>query len=135
MWYCGFYTSNNTCGEKDFLALFFWALAPATFALFMMGQKRIFAAAGAVGYVILVCVLIVPDRPKFSRNLINFILFHVGMSSIYESVCEADLEHDSHPMVLVCAREESTENVLDARTAQSAIQGDSESSDSGKAIC
>lgn len=42
--------------------------------LFALGHKRLYYFLGTIGYLILVAVLILPDKPKYIRNLINILL-------------------------------------------------------------
>ncbi len=48
-------------------------------ALLCLGLERSLAAAGAIGYIIITAVLILPRKQTFVRNLINFIVFQIAM--------------------------------------------------------
>ncbi|GAA6001123.1 uncharacterized protein JCM10292_006385 [Rhodotorula paludigena] len=72
---CHFYRSNPNCGGKDFMATFYYVTALPTVALFAMGQKRLFAVIFDVIWLVIVAVLILPDRPAYVRNVVNILLF------------------------------------------------------------
>jgi hypothetical protein len=76
---CGFYTTHNDCRARNFVTLFYYALGFPTFGLFMLQASRLSHAVGATGWLILCAVFIIPDRRKFLRNAINFILFHCAI--------------------------------------------------------
>ena len=48
-------------------------------ALFMMQQRRFPALVGALFYVISVAALVVPDRTRFVRQLVNIIVFQLAI--------------------------------------------------------
>jgi osomolarity two-component system sensor histidine kinase SLN1 len=62
VWHCGLYKANSTCGDRMFTTLFYYALGFPVFALFMLQASRLAETAGAVTWIILAAVLIVPDR-------------------------------------------------------------------------
>ncbi|EPQ56119.1 hypothetical protein GLOTRDRAFT_74634 [Gloeophyllum trabeum ATCC 11539] len=80
MYACGFYTnevkhSYFTCGNKDFLGTFYWTAGLATISLFGLKQHRLPHMIGAAVFFILACVLILPDRHTWTRNLINHFVY------------------------------------------------------------
>ncbi|GAA5885713.1 hypothetical protein JCM6882_007538 [Rhodosporidiobolus microsporus] len=75
MWECGFYSRNSMCGGKDFMATFFYVTVGPVVALFAMGLKRILALLYFVTWIILVGIVILPDRPSWVRNVVNLIVF------------------------------------------------------------
>ncbi|KAJ7781948.1 histidine kinase [Mycena maculata] len=77
---CGFYSSNHihrpfTCGSKDFLSTFYYTSALQAVALFGTSLKRLPATIGALAFLILSCVTIIPMKPDYARNVINFVIF------------------------------------------------------------
>ncbi|KAJ7066462.1 histidine kinase [Mycena amicta] len=81
---CGFYIRGSsigaderifTCGSKDFLSTFYYTSALQVVALFGTSLKRLPATLGAVAFLILMCVTIVPMRHDYVRNVINFVIF------------------------------------------------------------
>ncbi|KAF7356453.1 hypothetical protein MVEN_00978400 [Mycena venus] len=78
---CGFYSSyphNHhlfTCGSKDFLATFYYTSALQAVALFGTSLKRLPATIGALAFLILSCVTIVPIRNDYVHNVFNFVIF------------------------------------------------------------
>ncbi|KZO92222.1 hypothetical protein CALVIDRAFT_487979, partial [Calocera viscosa TUFC12733] len=85
MWACGYYTSTDhpLCGNKDFLSTFYFATALPVLALFALGQHRFWAALGAVAYFILMCILILPERSSWVRNVVNFIVFQAFLLYVH----------------------------------------------------
>ncbi|GAA5849688.1 hypothetical protein JCM8547_000535 [Rhodosporidiobolus lusitaniae] len=75
MYNCGYYTNNAHCGNKDYMATFYYAMSGPVIGLFALGMKRIFHVLYCLSWLILVCVTIVPQRPAFVRNVVNLILF------------------------------------------------------------
>ncbi|KAJ6518948.1 histidine kinase [Mycena sanguinolenta] len=79
---CGFYSTSShpthnlfTCGTKDFLATFYYTSALQAVALFGMSLKRLPATIGALAFLILSCVTIVPQRNDYVHNVFNFVIF------------------------------------------------------------
>ncbi|KAJ7491994.1 hypothetical protein FB451DRAFT_1216560 [Mycena latifolia] len=75
---CGFYAPKDrhfTCGQKDFLATFYYTSALQAVALFGTSLKRLPATIGAVGFLILSCATIVSVRHTYVWNVINFVIF------------------------------------------------------------
>ncbi|EIW58488.1 uncharacterized protein TRAVEDRAFT_124042 [Trametes versicolor FP-101664 SS1] len=75
---CGQYNparSRFTCNGKDYLTMFYYTSALQTIALFGLKLHRFPAMLGALVFFILSCVLIVPDKKFFVRNLANFLFF------------------------------------------------------------
>ncbi|KAJ7255454.1 hypothetical protein B0H12DRAFT_533227 [Mycena haematopus] len=79
---CGFYSKSSpnrhdlfTCGTKDFLATFYYTSALQAVALFGTSLKRLPATIGALAFLILSCVTIVPQRNDYVHNLFNFVIF------------------------------------------------------------
>ncbi|KAH7335379.1 hypothetical protein B0J17DRAFT_669914 [Rhizoctonia solani] len=76
---CGFYGQHSywSCGNRDFMAIFYFAIGLPVLALFGMHQHRLPATLAAVIILVLMGVLIIPWRTSWSRNLINFVIFQV----------------------------------------------------------
>ncbi|CAE6370982.1 unnamed protein product [Rhizoctonia solani] len=76
---CGFYGQPSywSCGNRDFLGLFYFTTGLPVMALFGMHQHRLPAALAASIIAILMGVLVIPWRTSWSRNLINFIIYQV----------------------------------------------------------
>ncbi|CAE6406227.1 unnamed protein product [Rhizoctonia solani] len=76
---CGFYGQHSywSCGNRDFMAIFYFAIGLPVLALFGMHQHRLPATLAAVVIVVLMGALIIPWRTSWSRNLINFVIFQV----------------------------------------------------------
>ncbi|KAG9095756.1 hypothetical protein FS749_009820 [Ceratobasidium sp. UAMH 11750] len=74
---CGFYGQHSywSCGTRDFLGLFYYSAGFPVLALFGMHQHRFPALVSAVCFAIIMGVLVLPWRPTWARNLINFIVF------------------------------------------------------------
>ncbi|KAI0073055.1 hypothetical protein K474DRAFT_1700572 [Panus rudis PR-1116 ss-1] len=74
---CGRYggVSHWDCGSKDFLLLFFYTSALQTIAIFGLKLHRFPAMVGAIIWLVLACVFIVPNRTGWVRNVINFVFF------------------------------------------------------------
>ncbi|KAK7056448.1 hypothetical protein VNI00_003003 [Paramarasmius palmivorus] len=74
---CG-YSSNTiiwTCGTKDFLQTFYYTTALQTIALFGTNLKRLPTTLGAIVFLVLSAVLIIPSRGSWYRYMLNFIVF------------------------------------------------------------
>lgn len=76
---CGFYGQHSywSCGNRDFLGLFYYSTGLPVLALFGMHQHRLSAVIAAVIFTILMGTLVVPWRNTWSRNLINFVVYQV----------------------------------------------------------
>ncbi|QRW17022.1 protein-histidine kinase [Rhizoctonia solani] len=76
---CGFYGQPSywSCGNRDFLGLFYFTTGLPVMALFGMHQHRLPAALAASIIAILMGVLVIPWRTSWSRNLINFIIYQL----------------------------------------------------------
>ncbi|KAJ7446913.1 hypothetical protein B0H11DRAFT_1745410 [Mycena galericulata] len=78
---CGFYSPTPgmhqlfTCGSKDFISTFYYTSALQAVALFGTSLKRLPATIGALAFLILSCVTIVPVKHNYVRNVINFVIF------------------------------------------------------------
>ncbi|EJT97684.1 hypothetical protein DACRYDRAFT_119345 [Dacryopinax primogenitus] len=85
MWACGYYQTvdHPMCGNKDFLSTFYFATALPVLALFALGQHRLYASLGAIAYFVLMCVLILPDRSSWVRNVLNFIVFQAFLIYVH----------------------------------------------------
>jgi len=78
MWLCGFYRhdlSHFSCGTKDFLPTFYYTSALQAIALFGLNMNRFPAMIGASIFFILSCIVILPIRVTWARNLINFLVY------------------------------------------------------------
>ncbi|KAK7025155.1 hypothetical protein R3P38DRAFT_2952994 [Favolaschia claudopus] len=79
---CGYYAKVThhhprlfTCGEKDFMATFYYTSALQAVALFGTSLKRLPATIGALAFLILTCAAIVPLRSDYIHNVFNFLIF------------------------------------------------------------
>ncbi|GAA5837911.1 hypothetical protein JCM9279_004065 [Rhodotorula babjevae] len=72
---CGYYTATPNCGKKDYMATLYYVSALPVVALFAMGQKRIWAVAYDIVWLVIVSVLILPIRTPYVRNVVNILLF------------------------------------------------------------
>lgn len=80
IWHCNFYGSGtNHCTDRDFIGIFYFALGFPTFSLFMLHGSRLSSVIGALIWVILVAIFVVPDHIQFVRNLVNFVLFMIAI--------------------------------------------------------
>ncbi|KAF9224071.1 hypothetical protein BS17DRAFT_795625 [Gyrodon lividus] len=78
-WYLsGFYSPVHVfqIGTKDFLPIFYYTSALQTIALFGLMTSRTAALIGSLSYFVCAIVLILPYRPIWVRNLLNFLLYH-----------------------------------------------------------
>ncbi|TFK48405.1 hypothetical protein OE88DRAFT_1713978 [Heliocybe sulcata] len=80
MYCCGFYTNGEShtffsCGNKDFLATFYWSAGLSTISLFGLKQHRLPHMIGAICWLVLACVLIIPDRHTWTRNVLNHVVY------------------------------------------------------------
>ncbi|KAI0642307.1 hypothetical protein C8Q79DRAFT_1003202 [Trametes meyenii] len=83
---CGQYNparSKFTCNGKDYLTMFYYTSALQTIALFGLKLHRFPAMVGAMVFFVLSCVLILPDRTSFVRNLANFIFFQAFLLYVH----------------------------------------------------
>ncbi|GBE86745.1 hypothetical protein SCP_0906260 [Sparassis crispa] len=86
MYLCGNYKQSLsifTCGNKDFLTMYYYASALQTVGLFGLKLHRLPAMLGALTFFILSCVLIVPIHYTFVRNVINFVAFQAFLLYIH----------------------------------------------------
>ncbi|KAL8280664.1 hypothetical protein RQP46_006987 [Phenoliferia psychrophenolica] len=74
---CGFYSSDNECHGKDFLALLYYGTGFPTLILFAHGGRggRLYHGVGQVVCLVLIAVLILPVQGIFSRNFVSFLLY------------------------------------------------------------
>ncbi|KAI0091492.1 hypothetical protein BDY19DRAFT_629129 [Irpex rosettiformis] len=77
MYTCGFYTQHRDCGTKDFLSLLYFAIAPPVVALFGMYLDRLPYLIGTTIFMSLAWGMIVPQKHTWTRNVINFVIFHL----------------------------------------------------------
>ncbi|GAA5830774.1 hypothetical protein JCM11251_001070 [Rhodosporidiobolus azoricus] len=76
MYQCGYYSPGpDTCNGKDFMATLFYVAAAPVVALFAMGLKRILALVYFLSWLVLVAIVILPDRPSYIRNVVNLLIF------------------------------------------------------------
>ncbi|KAI8995219.1 hypothetical protein BD414DRAFT_234700 [Trametes punicea] len=86
MYLCGQYNparSHFTCNNKDYLTLFYYTSALQTIALFGLKLHRFPAMLGALAFFVLTCVLILPDKTSFVRNLVNFVFFQAFLLYVH----------------------------------------------------
>ncbi|TCD67927.1 hypothetical protein EIP91_011791 [Steccherinum ochraceum] len=75
---CGKYGNHglySDCGNKDFLTTFYYTSALQTIGLFGLNLQRFPAMCAALVFLGLSLGLIVPLKPLFLRNVVNFIFF------------------------------------------------------------
>lgn len=77
---CGYYTTQQHCGERDFQSSLLFAVALPTIALFALGQKRLYSAAGGLCWLVITVSTIVPVRHAYLRNVTNVLLFTAFLS-------------------------------------------------------
>ncbi|KAI0042739.1 hypothetical protein FA95DRAFT_1598309 [Auriscalpium vulgare] len=83
---CGRYNdkhSHFTCGNKDFLALFYYVCGLPTMAMFGLKMKRLPATLCATSWAGLALGLILPDRHTWIRNILNFVLFQAFLIYVH----------------------------------------------------
>jgi hypothetical protein len=71
---CGFFSTNNTCGKKNFLNMLGFAFGQPVLALLAMRQNRFYAMLGAVQWMIVAGVLLMTQNNSptlFYRNMVN----------------------------------------------------------------
>lgn len=71
---CQFFSTNNTCGTKNFLNMLGFAFGQPVLALLAMRQSRLFAAIGAGQWLVLAGVLLMTQNNSptlFYRNMVN----------------------------------------------------------------
>ncbi|KAG9313135.1 Tco5, signal transduction HAMP domain histidine kinase [Chiua virens] len=85
MYLCGFYSPVHVfdIGTKDFLGMFYYTSALQTIALFGLMTSRVAALIGSLTFFIIASVLILPYRPIWVRNLLNFILYHTFLLFVH----------------------------------------------------
>ncbi|KAM0747572.1 hypothetical protein T439DRAFT_383198 [Meredithblackwellia eburnea MCA 4105] len=72
---CGYYEGVQNCGNRDFLATFYYASALPVAGSFALGQKRIMSLLGTLVFVGIVGGGILPHRISFIRVLMNWVFF------------------------------------------------------------
>ncbi|KAG8745674.1 hypothetical protein FRC10_007371 [Ceratobasidium sp. 414] len=87
---CGFYGQHSywSCGNHDFIGLFYYSAGFPVLALFGMHQHRFPALVGAVCFAVLMGGLVLPWRTSWVRNFINFVVFQafvLYLHFMYES--------------------------------------------------
>lgn len=80
---CGYYSTDNTCGTKDFLGTFYYTSALQTIALFGMRMDRIAAMVGALTFLIISSTLILPYKPIWTKHMLNFLLYHTFLLFVH----------------------------------------------------
>jgi len=71
---CQFFSSNNTCGTKNFLNMLGFAFGQPVLALLAMRQSRLFATIGASQWLVLAGALLMTQDNSptlFYRNMVN----------------------------------------------------------------
>ncbi|KAH6915774.1 hypothetical protein BKA70DRAFT_469829 [Coprinopsis sp. MPI-PUGE-AT-0042] len=79
---CGFYT-NGWCGGRDFQGMLYYATALQTIAFFGLKLNRLPAALGALTYILLASITIIPDKQTWVRNTINLLIFHTFLIYVH----------------------------------------------------
>ncbi|KAG8747308.1 hypothetical protein FRC10_001487 [Ceratobasidium sp. 414] len=76
---CGFHGQRSywSCGENDFIGLFYYSAGFPVLALFGMHQHRFPALVGAVCFAVLLGALSLPWRTSWVHNFINSVVFQV----------------------------------------------------------
>ncbi|KAJ3786779.1 hypothetical protein GGU10DRAFT_163814 [Lentinula aff. detonsa] len=76
---CGYSGRNDlfTCGSKDFSSTFYYTTALQTVALFGLDLKRFPALLGAIIFIVLSGVFIIPEKVNWMRNAVNFGFFQI----------------------------------------------------------
>ncbi|KLO12174.1 hypothetical protein SCHPADRAFT_829937 [Schizopora paradoxa] len=103
---CGFYsTSNDHCGQRDFISFFYYAIGLPTIGMFGLRQARIIDAAGLVVLFILSSVLIAPQHPAFARNIVNMLIFHFFILYVHykRETVSLELSKKGHSPIFLCA--------------------------------
>lgn len=80
---CGYYSTDNTCGTKDFLGTFYYTSALQTIALFGMRMDRVAAMVGALTFLIISSTLILPYKPIWTKHMLNFLLYHTFLLFVH----------------------------------------------------
>ncbi|KAI9464687.1 Tco5, signal transduction HAMP domain histidine kinase [Boletus coccyginus] len=85
MYLCGFYSPVHVfdIGTKDFLGMFYYTSALQTIALFGLLTSRMAALIGSLTFFTVASILILPYRPIWVRNLLNFILYHIFLLFVH----------------------------------------------------
>ncbi|KIJ21004.1 hypothetical protein PAXINDRAFT_125610 [Paxillus involutus ATCC 200175] len=85
MYLSGFYSPVHIfpIGGKDFLPMFYYTTALQTIALFGLMTSRTAACIGSLSYFVTASVLILPYRPIWVRNLLNFLLYHTFLLFVH----------------------------------------------------
>lgn len=71
---CGYFSTNNTCGGKNFINMLGFAFGQPVLALLAMRQNRLFAMIGAGQWLILSGTLLMTQNKSptlFYRNMVN----------------------------------------------------------------
>lgn len=75
---CHFYGPGaSTCGQKDFVGLFFYLVAMPTMALFALQQSRLLHLAGTLAGFLSISIAILPLKRLWLRHLFNFLAFQI----------------------------------------------------------
>ncbi|KDQ49238.1 hypothetical protein JAAARDRAFT_43030 [Jaapia argillacea MUCL 33604] len=78
LYMCGYYNPNRslfTCGKKDFIGTFYYTSGLPTIAMFGLKLDRFPSMVAALIFLILSCVLVVPEHAIFSRDILDFIVY------------------------------------------------------------
>ncbi|KAI0296554.1 hypothetical protein B0F90DRAFT_1636279 [Multifurca ochricompacta] len=78
MFLCGLYNprfSLFSCGNRDFISMFYYVCAVPTVALFGLRQKRLSAVVCAVIWGSLAAAVTLPHRKRWTRNILDFVVF------------------------------------------------------------
>lgn len=66
---CDYYESGNRCHSRDgAISVFYYAVAPATVALFSMGQTRLSALISFVIWLIVIIITLATASSEFAKN-------------------------------------------------------------------
>jgi osomolarity two-component system sensor histidine kinase SLN1 len=93
MYLCGFYGEQHahlSCGSKDFIGTFYYAIGLPTIALFGLGVKRLPAAIGALAYFCIVLGLLLPEKKTWLRNALDFLIYHGFLLYVHYSREQAE---------------------------------------------
>ncbi|KAL5531605.1 hypothetical protein ACEPAG_4482 [Sanghuangporus baumii] len=84
---CGYYSGQQkyglSCGNKDFLSLFYYTSGLQTIALFGLKLNRFPAMLGAIVFLVMSASMVIPFRISWIRNDLNFLIFQAFLLYIH----------------------------------------------------
>ncbi|KAL5536973.1 hypothetical protein ACEPAF_796 [Sanghuangporus sanghuang] len=84
---CGYYSGQQkyglSCGNKDFLSLFYYTSGLQTIALFGLKLNRFPAMLGAIVFLVMSASMVIPFRIGWIRNDLNFLIFQAFLLYIH----------------------------------------------------